>query len=990
VVHRGNVLPNSSLDQAQPAAHASTPARPLAPRALEALQAVALGAVYFVLSWGCLTLVRHTGRVTPLWPANGVVIACLLRTDVRRWPMFLLAGLIGNIAGDIAAGDKLAQAVGLSFANSLEIVAAAGATRRLVGRHIDLTRRRDLLVFGAFGGIAAPTLSALFAMGWLKAPINDDTLFNFGAWALADGLGAAIVVPCLLSITVPALQALWAPGLRTRNLLLLALLATGMTVVFGQSQIPLGVLVFPLLLLIVFKLEFAGAAIGVLVTATVALGFELAGRGPTTFAYASPTRQVLSLQIFLAIAFFSILPVAASLARARQMKASLAASRDEAQAAQAESIEAQRWARMAEQVAGVGHFRVTASGEGSTWSDEIYRIHGLDLSQGPDLQGSLEAIHPDDIEMVMAGLKAARGEGRPFSGEYRIRRVDGAWRTVSCRTVSERDADGGVTAVIGALVDITSFKLVETAALESEARYRLLADKSSDIISRVDLDGRHSYLSPACLQVLGYAPEELVGRLVMDFTHPDDFPAIEELYERLASEGREHADQPVRYRFRARSGEWLWLETHPTVVFDRLGAPVEFVNVSHDITATMAAEAELLAAREAAEAATQAKSEFLANMSHEIRTPLTSIMGFSGLLKDIDRLPVSARAYVDRISTAGQSLLSVVNDILDFSKLEAGQVELDAQAFDPTVFLNETTELLAIQAANKGLDWDVEIDGAMPSYVLADSARLRQVLLNLLGNAIKFTAQGSVRLRGAWESDGGGRLRVSVVDTGQGIPAERRDRLFQRFSQIDGSVSRVHGGTGLGLAICKSLVELMGGEIGVRSEDGRGSTFWFTIVAPAASAAAITAPVESGSEDRETLGVARILVVDDLSVNRELVRAMLAPFGHSFEEAGNGAEAVQAALRTSFDLILMDLQMPGMDGFEAARAIRATAPLNRATPIIALSANVLPAHVLACREAGMDDHLAKPIVLTALVTKVAEWAGAEHVFGPVQVFGEAI
>ena len=296
---------------------------------------------------------------------------------------------------------------------------------------------------------------------------------------------------------------------------------------------------------------------------------------------------------------------------------------------------------------------------------------------------------------------AARGRGKSFAGQYRIGRPDGSWRTVSSRTISERDDSGRVIAVVGTILDITEFKQIEAAALENEARYRLLADKASDVISRVDLEGRHTYVSPASLPMLGYAPEELVGRLVMDFVHPDDFPPLFQAYERLAEEGREHADRPVRYRFRAKSGEWVWLETHPTVVFDDLETPLEFINVSHDITLAKAAEAELLAAREAAETATQAKSEFLANMSHEIRTPLTSIMGFTGLLKEVSDLPENALHYVQRISTAGQSLLSVVNDILDFSKLEAGQVELDPQPFDPTAFITETTQLLAIQAANK-------------------------------------------------------------------------------------------------------------------------------------------------------------------------------------------------------------------------------------------------------------------------------------------------
>jgi CheY-like chemotaxis protein/anti-sigma regulatory factor (Ser/Thr protein kinase) len=382
-----------------------------------------------------------------------------------------------------------------------------------------------------------------------------------------------------------------------------------------------------------------------------------------------------------------------------------------------------------------------------------------------------------------------------------------------------------------------------------------------------------------------------------------------------------------------------------------------------------------MAARDAAESAAKAKSEFLANMSHEIRTPLTSIMGFSSLLGETSDLPDLAARYVQRISTAGQSLLSVVNDILDFSKLEAGQVDLDPHPFDPAAYVEDTVELLTRQAENKGLTLGLIVDDSVPERIDADSARLRQVLLNLVGNAIKFTAEGRVNVS---VTHAGGLLRVEVADTGPGIPAEKRDRLFQRFSQVDGAGSRNHGGTGLGLAISKSLVTLMGGEIGVESEEGKGSIFWFTFAAPVVRGRAEAAAKSEGPSDDRAF---RMLVVDDVHVNRELVRAMLEPFGHTFVEAENGAEAVAAALREPFDLILMDLQMPGMDGISATKAIRATSEVNGLTPIVALSANVLPDHLAACAAAGMDDHIGKPIQPLRLLTKVAQWGGARHAPG---------
>ena len=384
-------------------------------------------------------------------------------------------------------------------------------------------------------------------------------------------------------------------------------------------------------------------------------------------------------------------------------------------------------------------------------------------------------------------------------------------------------------------------------------------------------------------------------------------------------------------------------------------------------------------AKEAAEAAAEAKSQFLANMSHEIRTPLTGIIGYAGLLEAMDGLPSQARRFTDRIATGGRALLAVVNDVLDFSKLEVGQIELDSQPFDPRAAIEEAVDLVREQAAHKDLSVTLEIDDDLPHLVLADSARLRQVLLNLLTNAVKFTRVGGITIaatHGKTDAKTGDRLRITVRDTGIGVPAEFADRLFKRFSQIDGSNTRNQGGSGLGLAICKGLVEMMGGDIGMESQFGVGSTFWFTIAAPIADQTKQPAP--ANEREDPSVSALRILVVDDVAVNRELVSTMLAPFDVEVVEAADGADAVQASLGSAFDLILMDLQMPGMDGLAATAAIRANSDFNRHTPIVALSANVLPAHVAACLKAGMNDHIAKPIQPKELLGKIAEWTSADE------------
>jgi signal transduction histidine kinase/ActR/RegA family two-component response regulator len=384
-------------------------------------------------------------------------------------------------------------------------------------------------------------------------------------------------------------------------------------------------------------------------------------------------------------------------------------------------------------------------------------------------------------------------------------------------------------------------------------------------------------------------------------------------------------------------------------------------------------------ARETAEASARAKGQFLANMSHEIRTPLTAVIGFADLMAAETNLTEKAQTFTRQIQVGGKALLALVNDILDVSRIEAGQVDLDVQPCALHALIRETLELVQLSADRKGLALILSLEG-LPEHVMADRARLRQVLLNLMSNAIKFTSQGSVTLEARYRPDHDGRLCVRIRDTGPGIGEQDQLRLFHRFSQIDASNTRHFGGAGLGLAISKGLVELMGGEIGLESAEGIGSTFWFEIPAPFAAEAAAPAPdVLAGPLERKP---ARILVVDDLSVNRELVSAMLSPFNLDLTLAASGAEAVETASREGFDLILMDVQMPGMDGLAATQAIRAAAGPNATAPILALSANVMKEQVQAYRAAGMNDHIAKPIDTAELLGKINHWAAGIDWDGP--------
>jgi PAS domain S-box-containing protein len=517
---------------------------------------------------------------------------------------------------------------------------------------------------------------------------------------------------------------------------------------------------------------------------------------------------------------------------------------------------------------------------------------------------------------------------------------------------------------------------------DSEADYRVLADNIADVIGRLSIEGRWRYISPSIEATLGYTSEEFRALQAQEFIHADDLAPVLAMIAALSDRG---GAATLEYRQIAKDGSLVWIETSFTVVFDEVtDHPVEVICLSRDISGRKALERELVEALERAEAAASAKADFMANMTHELRTPLNAIVGFAGVLKGSGELTQRDARHVGLIDDASGALLTVVNDVLDFSKLESGAFELDPQPFDPVALARSAAALVEGQARSQGLSLEVSADGVIEP-VNGDGPRLRQVLLNLLSNALKFTSQGGVALRLAQRpaADGTVALRISVSDTGIGISPEKQTAVFERFSQADASVSRRFGGTGLGLAICKRIVELMGGAIGVQSREGRGSTFWLEVVLPLAiDAAAPDADCAAAELDRPL----RLLLVEDVAVNRELVRVMLEGFDIEIDTAANGAEAIDAVGRAAYDLVLMDVQMPVMDGLTAAARIRALPdPAINRLPIVAMTANVLPEQVQRCLDAGMNGHVGKPINPAALLEAIAVWTApaSEPALAPV-------
>jgi signal transduction histidine kinase/ActR/RegA family two-component response regulator len=405
------------------------------------------------------------------------------------------------------------------------------------------------------------------------------------------------------------------------------------------------------------------------------------------------------------------------------------------------------------------------------------------------------------------------------------------------------------------------------------------------------------------------------------------------------------------------------------------------VVINRDLKRRRLVEEDLRAARESALAAVRVKAMFLANMSHEIRTPLNGIIGMTDLLLDT-ALNETQRKYAKAVQDSGQGLLSIVNDILDFSKIEAGKLTLEVISFNPISVIEGQTDLLSAQAQEKGLAIWTYVDPAIPALLQGDPGRISQILLNLLSNAIKFTAKGSViiRVTPVHQSSDRHTLRFSVEDTGIGLSPTDQKRLFRPFTQVDASTARQYGGSGLGLSICKHLVEMMGGQIGVDSEYGKGSTFWFTLSLAVTDSVATVQPISTDrSSTRAPSGSARILVAEDNSINQLLVLAQLRSLGYTANAVANGREAVDALSSVPYDLILMDCQMPEVDGFEATKIIR---KLEKSTghhiTIIALTANAMKEDQEKCLQCGMDDYLSKPLKREALGRAIERWLSGKY------------
>jgi len=606
-----------------------------------------------------------------------------------------------------------------------------------------------------------------------------------------------------------------------------------------------------------------------------------------------------------------------------------------------------------------GHWEVNLLTR-TTWASSSYHaLLGYAAGELPAAHDEFRLLeHPDDLARSEALLARHIDTGEPYDMETRIRTASGEYRWFRRRGTAERDADGRLVSVAGSIHDVHQRKLAEDELRLVQQRFARAIKGTQDGLWELEGDGT-AWCSPRIGELLGYAGNELPcnTNFLRSFLHPEDADAVA-----TATRAHFQKEQPydMEVRLRTKSGEYRWYRARASAERNSEGRSLRLSGSLQDVTEARQAHQELLQAIEAAEAANRAKSEFLANVSHEIRTPMNGIIGMTGLLLDttLDR---TQRDYADTIRGSADSLLTVINDILDFSKIEAGKLDIEAIELDLRGNVEEVGSMMAVQAAARGLELVVHMHPTVPSRVIGDPQRVRQCLINLVGNAIKFTPRGEIVIEVSVQGlrDGRALTRFEVRDTGIGIAPDVLTTLFQPFVQADSSTTRHFGGTGLGLSIVRRLVDMMGGQLGVTSEVGKGSTFWFMLPLEP-----VEKNLQSGAFDLTRLG-RRILVADDNETNRRVLAGQLVHAGYEVSLAGSGSDALrlmQQALDDGhpFEAVLADYQLSDMDGAALGERINAD-PLLAHARVIMLTSLDRQGDMSRCASLGFAGYLTKPV-----------------------------
>jgi len=958
-----------------------------------------------------LTALEQTTLLIVL-PA-GIALGALLLWGTHLWPAVAIAALVGSLFEGSPPQVALAHAA----LATLEACVGASLVRRLWPDRRILSHARGVLVLVLAGAGLATALAA-------SGDTFVDCLLGAGLWRefdatwlsawVARGMGVLIVTPSMLAWSEPRLASSRPWGIEAA--LLGAAMVLTVEVVFGGwldvggARYALVYLPFPILVWTSFRFGARGGTTAMWIVAAMAVWGTAQRLGP--FTGTSLQTSLLHLWCFLALVSMTSLVITSVVAERRFATDALLRARDELE--ERVALRTRELAKANEElrhkaliIDQIHDSVITTDREGKIvgWNQGAERMFGYTIAETVGRHFSM--LHDDDpgFDVELEVLPELREHGSHEMDVHLLRKSGERFDAHLSLTVL-RDAAGRASEVIGFAMDTTERNRVAQKLRESERMYQQTLDAMVDMILVRGREGRVIWANKAFREYFRMNNNELRKNDVAG-TNP-----LRREAEAFVFRTGETVDLPedplIRY-----DGEERSFHTVQSAIFDSDGRVIMTVAVSRDIEDRKRAQeelaqhvheleesrdriqhqAELLSqqaeeltqARDAALEGTRAKSEFLARMSHEIRTPMNGVLGMTGLLLATE-MEEQQRDYAQTIKSCAESLLTIINDILDFSKIEAGRLELEEVDFDLEPSIEEALDLFRDRCQKKGIELRSRYGPGVPHDVRGDSGRVRQILLNLIGNALKFTDEGWIEVRVSQLSSTAEEhvLRFEVEDTGVGIPPQAQRRLFRSFSQADSSTTRKYGGTGLGLSISKQLTELMGGDIGLDSKPGEGSLFWFTlrlkrrpeplepVIAPALPSGGGPEP-ELASIGEGLAAGARILLVEDNPVNQKLALALLRRFGCHADVASNGIEAVDAFRALPYDVVLMDCQMPVMDGFEATRRIRQMEPPELRTPILAMTANAMQGDRELCLEAGMDDYITKPVRFEVLRATLLHW-----------------
>ncbi|SFB44258.1 PAS domain S-box-containing protein [Cohnella sp. OV330] len=621
----------------------------------------------------------------------------------------------------------------------------------------------------------------------------------------------------------------------------------------------------------------------------------------------------------------------------------------------------------AERIAAIGSWEWEAESGRFSHSSNLARIYenAGERAAGDELT-LLGLVAAEDRE-AFAELANEAANGGELSFETRLLMQDASIKHVHIRGTAVYSDQGEALGLVGTVQDITDRKLVELKLQESVERYTSLKKYNHDAVVSIDLEGRVINANQVAQELTGYMVSEMIGYPIATFTGWRRFVPHRGNVDASEAEIRQndkitHKDGTTRE---------VLTTLAPIIIH---GEIVGYYLIIKDITE----QKKLLIEKESAESTNKAKSEFLAMMSHEIRTPMNGIIGMTDLLLDGDNLTETQRSYLNVVRKSGETLLAIIGEILDFSKIDSGKTELTMETFDIRACVFESVDVVSAKARDKGLQTEVSVDPGVPKLAVGDESRLKQVLMNLLSNAVKFTTSGGVYVTVVRSEAERGKigLKFTVKDTGIGIPKDKAFKLFQPFYQIDNQFTKETEGTGLGLAISKKLAVLMGGDIWLEQSVEQGAAFSFTVVLdPADTSGDSAVQPASTAQDFDVARPLRILVAEDNKINQLVMLKILEKLGHRVLIAAHGIEAVEAATRDTFDLIFMDVQMPGVDGIEATRMIRERLPAETCPVIVAVTANALKGDRERFMAAGMDEYMSKPIYTSLVKEMIGRFFG---------------